>query len=239
MSYYSTGEIAKLCNTTIRSVQYYDSCGILIPTEISEGGRRLYSDKDVHKLKVICFLREIGCSIDSIHQMISNDSNDTIRFLIYQHQLLLKEKIDKDLGKLETLNELASNMDYIQDFSFDHFADIINMMKNKNKLYQLHYLMNFIGILLMIIGILSILFSIQFKNISYCIIGFVLITCIIIFSSSYYNKKTSYVCPHCHSIFKSDEKESFFAGHTPTTRNVTCPKCNQKNYCLTLYENNA
>ena len=56
MSKYTTGEIAKLCGVSVRTVQYYDERGILIPSELSEGGRRLYSEDDYKKLKIICFL---------------------------------------------------------------------------------------------------------------------------------------------------------------------------------------
>ena len=65
MSKYTTGELAKLCNVTVRTVQYYDKRGILIPTELSEGGRRLYSESDFQRLKVICFLREVDVPIDA------------------------------------------------------------------------------------------------------------------------------------------------------------------------------
>ena len=58
MSKYTTGEIAKLCGVTVRTVQYYDTRGILIPSELSEGGRRLYSEDDLKRMKVICFLRD-------------------------------------------------------------------------------------------------------------------------------------------------------------------------------------
>ena len=53
MSKYSTGEIAKLCSVTVRTVQYYDTRGILIPSELSEGGRRLYSEDDLKRMKII------------------------------------------------------------------------------------------------------------------------------------------------------------------------------------------
>ena len=46
MSKYTTGEIAKLCGVSVRTVQYYDSRNILIPSELSEGGRRLYSEQE-------------------------------------------------------------------------------------------------------------------------------------------------------------------------------------------------
>ena len=66
MSKYTTGEIAKLCNVSVRTVQYYDDRGILIPSELSEGGRRLYTDDDLKRMHIICFLREIGLPINSI-----------------------------------------------------------------------------------------------------------------------------------------------------------------------------
>ena len=51
MSQYTTGEIAKLCGVSVRTVQYYDSRNILTPTALSEGGRRLYSEQDLQKLR--------------------------------------------------------------------------------------------------------------------------------------------------------------------------------------------
>ena len=66
MSKYTTGEIAKLCGVTVRTVQYYDTRGVLIPSELTEGGRRLYSEEDLQKMKIICFLRGLDFSIDNI-----------------------------------------------------------------------------------------------------------------------------------------------------------------------------
>ncbi len=45
--FYSTGELANLAGVSIRTVQYYDQRGILIPTALTEGGRRLYTDSDL------------------------------------------------------------------------------------------------------------------------------------------------------------------------------------------------
>ena len=38
---YTTGEVAKLCGVSVRTVQYYDTRGILTPSSLTEGGRRL------------------------------------------------------------------------------------------------------------------------------------------------------------------------------------------------------
>lgn len=71
MSKYTTGELAKLCSVTVRTVQYYDTRGILVPSELSEGGRRLYSGNDLKRMRIICFLRGLGISISSISELMT------------------------------------------------------------------------------------------------------------------------------------------------------------------------
>lgn len=44
MPQYTTGELAKLCGITVRAVQFYDGKDLLKPSELTDGGRRLYSD---------------------------------------------------------------------------------------------------------------------------------------------------------------------------------------------------
>ena len=78
MSKYTTGEIAKLCGVTVRTVQYYDTRGILVPSELTEGGRRLYSEGDVKRLKIICFLRELGLPIDQVRQLLTEEDPGSV-----------------------------------------------------------------------------------------------------------------------------------------------------------------
>ena len=77
MAKYTTGEAAKLCGVTVRTVQYYDARDILKPSELSEGGRRLYSEADIRRLRIICFLREAGLSINSISDLLSENDPAT------------------------------------------------------------------------------------------------------------------------------------------------------------------
>lgn len=108
MSKYTTGEIAKLCGVTVRTVQYYDTRGILVPTELAEGGRRLYSEDDLKRMKIICFLRELGLPIDSISQILSEeDSGSVISLLLEQQERTLKEEIAECQEKLDPCNSWA------------------------------------------------------------------------------------------------------------------------------------
>lgn len=97
MSEYTTGEMAKLCNITVRTVQYYDTRNILVPSRLSDGGRRLYSQEDLQKLKVICFLRQLGLSINSIGEILEEESPENVISLLLSQQInSLEEEIQKN-----------------------------------------------------------------------------------------------------------------------------------------------
>ena len=58
----------------------YDTRNILTPSELTEGGRRLYSEEDLKRMKIICFLRDAGISINSIGELLSeHDPGRTTR----------------------------------------------------------------------------------------------------------------------------------------------------------------
>lgn len=104
MSKYTTGEMAKLCNVTVRTVQYYDTRGILIPAELSEGGRRLYNDDDLKKLRLICYLKNIGLSLDSIADILTAENGKNVISTILQEQRAqLKNDIEQQKESLKEI----------------------------------------------------------------------------------------------------------------------------------------
>ena len=101
MSKYTTGEIAKLCGVSVRTVQYYDSRNILIPSELSEGGRRLYSEDDLKRMRIICFLREAGVPINSIGELFAEEHPEkVISILLDERERELREEMSEVQKKL-------------------------------------------------------------------------------------------------------------------------------------------
>lgn len=93
---YTTGEIAKLCDVTVRTVQYYDTRNILVPSELSEGGRRLYSDDDLRRMRIICFLREAGIPISSIESLLHDEHPEKVIWvLVEQQEKILREELSE------------------------------------------------------------------------------------------------------------------------------------------------
>ena len=52
-------EISELTGISIRALRYYDEIGLLVPTERTNAGYRLYDDTALEKLRAILFLKEL------------------------------------------------------------------------------------------------------------------------------------------------------------------------------------
>ena len=236
MSKYTTGEIAKLCGVSVRTVQYYDTRGILIPSELSEGGRRLYSEDDLSKMKVICFLRDLGVPLGSIAELFKEeDSAGVISLLIDQQKQALAEEIKERQVQLDKLLELEKGLKKIDTLSVESITDIVHLMENKKQLRKVRGTMLAVGLVAEAIEVGTLILGIT-KGIWWPFaVGMCIAVALSIWISIYYFKKVVYICPKCHTIFKPSFKEAFFANHTPTTRKLTCTHCGHKGFCVETY----
>ena len=233
MSQYTTGEMAKACGVTVRTVQFYDQKGILIPSALSEGGRRLYSEDDLKKMKIICFLRDTGLSLDTISQLMKEeDPESTISILLVQQEQVLREEISERREKLNRLEELKKWVESASSFSVETIGDIATIMEGQKKMSAMHRNMLLTGLPLSLLQIASILLWI-FKGIWWPFVIWALAAIPWgILWSRYYFRHTAYICPQCHEVFRPTFKEAFFANHTPKTRKLTCVKCGHKGFCV-------
>jgi len=236
MSKYTTGEIAKLCGVTVRTVQYYDTRGILVPSKLSEGGRRLYSESDLQKMKLICFLRETGMSINTISELLETDHPEkVIRILLDQQREALKGEIDDRKNKLNKIESLQIYLKEENNFSVESIGDVANQMENKMKLRKVRRNMIIAAVPTLIIELAAIIYSIAIHAWWPFLTYLALAVIWAVPYSKYYFNKIAYICPECHHIFKPSLKEALFANHTPTTRKLTCPNCGTKGFCVETY----
>lgn len=236
MSKYTTGEVAKLCAVTVRTVQYYDTRGILVPSELSEGGRRLYSEDDLQKMKLICFLRETGMSIKTIGELLAEAHPEkVISILLDQQAEVLKDEISLSQSKLEKVETLKKHLKKKDDFSVESIGDIAYQMENKNNLRKVRKNMIIAAAPMLAIEIAAIVYAIIIHAWwpVFAYLGIAVIWSIPF--SRYYFTSVAYICPECNHIFKPSLKEAFFANHTPTTRKLTCPNCGHKGFCVETY----
>ncbi|WP_373045164.1 MerR family transcriptional regulator [Vulgatibacter sp.] len=66
----STGDLARRTGTTLRTVRFYEEAGMLKPSAVGKGGRRLYTERDLEKLALITDLRELDLSLEEIKGLL-------------------------------------------------------------------------------------------------------------------------------------------------------------------------
>ena len=236
MSKYTTGEIAKLCGVSVRTVQYYDSRNILIPSELSEGGRRLYSENDLKRMRIICFLREAGLPINSISELFNEEYPEKIiSVLLDQQEQILREEIAEGQKKLSIIKTIKRELKEIENFSVESIGDIAHIMKQNNNLAKMRWITVLTGIPVTALQWTSIVLWIT-HGLWWL---FAIWACVAIpwgiAVSVYYYRHAAYICPECHEVFRPPFKEMFWAYHTPKMRRLTCPKCGRKGLCVEVY----
>lgn len=236
MSKYTTGELAKLCGVSVRTVQYYDERNVLVPTELSDGGRRLYSEEDVKKLKAICFLREAGVSINSIAQLFNeSDPDKVISTLIEERESEARQELADCQKKLDMLEGIKKELREIDNFSVESIGDIAEIMRSKNELTKMRLVMILTGIPVTVFQWVSIILWITNGFWWLFPIWVAVAVAWGVWVSKYYFGRVAYICPECHEVFEPSLKEAFWANHTPTLRKLTCPKCGKKSFCVEIY----
>ena len=90
------GAVANATGLTVRALHHYDEIGLLVPSERSGAGYRLYSDAEVSRLYRILALRAIGFTLEEIGGVLLREGEDP-RPAVRRHL----ERIDEQLRLAE------------------------------------------------------------------------------------------------------------------------------------------
>lgn len=83
-------EVMKLTGVSVRTLQYYDEIGLLIPQKL-DNGYRDYTEENLEKLQKILFYRFLKFKLNDIKELLEDDF-DNLKILEQQRELILKEK---------------------------------------------------------------------------------------------------------------------------------------------------
>ncbi len=230
---YTTGEVAKLCGVSVRTVQYYDTRGILTPSSLTEGGRRLYSEEDVKRMRVICFLRDLDLPLGSIGDLLSEEHPErVIDLLLSEQEAELRSEMEARREKLEKLAFLRREVAGVENFSLESIGDIAIIMENKKKLRKCRAVMFTVAVLAEVLEIGTALLWILEGIWWPFAVGMPIALGLCLWLTRFYYREVAYICPACHEVFKPGFWKFFGAFHTPNTRKLVCPHCGHKGYCV-------
>ena len=136
--YMTVGEVAKKMGVTVRTLQYYDKECLLCPSAVSEGGRRLYTDKDLLTLHQILSLKSLGFSLEDIRERLIplERPADVAKALTGQAEDI-RQKIAALSESLAEIEKLKDEVMQMQQVNFKKYADIIVNLQMKNEFYYL------------------------------------------------------------------------------------------------------
>lgn len=69
----------------------------MTPSKVTEGGRRIYHESDLERLKVICFLRDLDFSINQIKKLSQEENREQVLELLLTDQIERLEKSSKEI----------------------------------------------------------------------------------------------------------------------------------------------
>lgn len=134
----TVGEAAKKMGVTVRTLQYYDREGLLSPSAESEGGRRLYTDKDLVMLHQIISLKSLGFSLDDIKQrLIPLETPADVANALTEQADDIRKKIKQLKDSLTAIEQLKAEVLQMRTVNFKKYADIIVNLQMKNEYYFL------------------------------------------------------------------------------------------------------
>lgn len=123
---YSVGKVAGVAGVTVRTLHHYDEIGLLVPSERSHAGHRLYGDADLDRLQQILFYRELGFPLEEVAALLDDPDVDPREHLRRQHELLRSriEKLQKMAAAVEHAMEARKmGINLTPEEKFEVFGD--------------------------------------------------------------------------------------------------------------------
>lgn len=134
----TVGQVAKKMGVTVRTLQYYDRVGVLSPSAESEGGRRLYTEKDFIRLHQILSLKSLGFSLEDIKQRLpSLEAPADVANALAEQAGEIRKEIERLTASLKAIEQLKTEVLQMQTVNFKKYADIIVNLQMKNDSYHL------------------------------------------------------------------------------------------------------
>ncbi len=126
--YWTVSEVARLAHVTVRTLHHYDEIGLLVPSQRTEAGYRLYDEADLERLQQVLLYRELGLQLEGIAQLLDEPALDR-RSALKAQRAALSEKlrrtaaliraVDRRLGAIERGEKMAADTGFEGFEAFD------------------------------------------------------------------------------------------------------------------------
>jgi DNA-binding transcriptional MerR regulator len=104
---YKVGELAELAGVSVRTLHHYEDVGLLVPSERTLSGHRLYDAADVERLARIVALAELGLSLDEVKRSLASKTTSPLA-LVERHLERARQVLDEQAALCQRLEALQA-----------------------------------------------------------------------------------------------------------------------------------
>ncbi|MGC5582800.1 MerR family transcriptional regulator [Ornithinimicrobium sp. W1665] len=111
----TVGQVAEGLGVTVRTLHHYDEIGLVVPSERSRAGYRLYTEEDLRRLQHVVVYRRLGLSLEQIGQMLRDGAGaDTVAAHLRRQRDTVTERV-AELTELVTAIDRALEAEMNED----------------------------------------------------------------------------------------------------------------------------
>jgi DNA-binding transcriptional MerR regulator len=128
------GELAKRAGVSVRTLHHYDAIGLLVPSQRSVAGYRMYGRADVARLQQIKSLRQLGFTLDEIGDCLRNPAFSPLH-VIELHLARVRNQIERQRALSDRLEAIAARLRAAEEVSAEEFLQTMEAMTMVDKYY--------------------------------------------------------------------------------------------------------
>lgn len=123
MTYFSTGEVSKKLNLSLRTLRYYDQIGLVEPAMKEDNGKRYYTPENMLLLEKVLLLKATSMSLEDIKKIIGRI---TIQKTLAVHKDQLEHDIKLLQQSLDYTNTLLNTIKLEGDIHWDQLLPLLS-----------------------------------------------------------------------------------------------------------------
>ncbi|CAH2462604.1 MerR family transcriptional regulator [Bacillus sp. S4] len=136
MELISIQELTRETGITVRTLRYYDQIDLLKPSGKTDGGHRLYSERDVVRLQQILFLKEMGFSLKEVANMLVTGELNLKGSL--EKQLRFVQEEQKKFNRMErVLQAVVYSVDVEGELDWKVMFELIQLSKQSPRIREI------------------------------------------------------------------------------------------------------
>jgi MerR family transcriptional regulator, repressor of the yfmOP operon len=111
LKYFKIGELAHLVEMSPRTIRYYEEIGLLHPGKRGEGGKRVFTENDLQRLKFIKRLKHLGLTLSEMSELANiYKIHQTNREVLPRLCELLDDQVKKIDERINSLTRLKEDI---------------------------------------------------------------------------------------------------------------------------------